>query len=159
MDGVETLASTVFGNTNCLLAWWSTTTTRLNYRDIQPHLAIRHGTAADWENVEIIPKYNFLDLHRHRQRLLWVLCGIHQSTCTFPISQSSLKCGDRRYDSELIMSGADIVSDWTWSVYDAIQTGVGYPQLSAVMECADAAHGLNGHVSDGVAPVRRRIQS
>jgi hypothetical protein len=30
------------------------------------------------------------------------------------------------------------------------QTGVGYPQLSAVLECADAAHGLGGHViSDG----------
>ncbi len=31
-----------------------------------------------------------------------------------------------------------------------IQTGVGYPQLSAVMECADAAHGLGGHmIADG----------
>lgn len=31
-----------------------------------------------------------------------------------------------------------------------LKTGVGYPQLSAVMECADAAHGLNGHIcSDG----------
>ena len=30
------------------------------------------------------------------------------------------------------------------------QTGVGYPQLSAVMECADAAHGLGGLIiSDG----------
>lgn len=30
------------------------------------------------------------------------------------------------------------------------KAGVGYPQLSAVLECADAAHGLNGHVmSDG----------
>merc|ERR1712050_780719 len=30
------------------------------------------------------------------------------------------------------------------------QTGVGYPQLSAVMECADAAHGLGGRIiSDG----------
>jgi GMP reductase len=29
-------------------------------------------------------------------------------------------------------------------------TGVGYPQLSCVIECADAAHGLGGHVmSDG----------
>jgi GMP reductase len=29
-------------------------------------------------------------------------------------------------------------------------TGVGYPQLSAVIECADAAHGLGGHiVADG----------
>lgn len=31
-----------------------------------------------------------------------------------------------------------------------IQTGVGYPQLSAVIECADAVHGLGGHLmSDG----------
>ena len=30
------------------------------------------------------------------------------------------------------------------------QTGVGYPQLSAVIECADAAHGLGGYVcADG----------
>lgn len=26
------------------------------------------------------------------------------------------------------------------------QTGVGYPQVSAVLESADAAHGLKGHV-------------
>jgi GMP reductase len=31
-----------------------------------------------------------------------------------------------------------------------IQTGVGFPQLSAVIECADAAHGLGGHIiADG----------
>ena len=31
-----------------------------------------------------------------------------------------------------------------------IMTGVGYPQLSAIIECADAAHGLRGHVcADG----------
>lgn len=31
-----------------------------------------------------------------------------------------------------------------------MKTGVGYPQLSAVIECADAAHGLGGMiVSDG----------
>ena len=31
-----------------------------------------------------------------------------------------------------------------------LKTGIGYPQLSAVMECADAAHSVNGHVcSDG----------
>lgn len=31
-----------------------------------------------------------------------------------------------------------------------LQTGVGMPQLSAVMECADASHGVNGYViSDG----------
>jgi GMP reductase len=31
-----------------------------------------------------------------------------------------------------------------------LKTGVGYPQLSAVMECSDSAHGLGGHIcSDG----------
>ena len=31
-----------------------------------------------------------------------------------------------------------------------LKTGVGMPQLSAVMECSDAAHGVNGHIiSDG----------
>ena len=31
-----------------------------------------------------------------------------------------------------------------------LQTGVGYPQLSSVIECADVAHGLNAHImSDG----------
>ena len=35
-----------------------------------------------------------------------------------------------------------------------LQTGVGMPQLSAVLECADAAHGLNGYIiSDGGARV------
>ena len=31
-----------------------------------------------------------------------------------------------------------------------LKTGVGMPQLSAILECADAAHGMNGHIiSDG----------
>merc|ERR1711871_1254269 len=54
---------------------------------------------------------------------------------------------------ELIFSGADIikVGIGPGSVCTTRkQTGVGYPQLSAVMECADAAHGLGGHViADG----------
>lgn len=54
---------------------------------------------------------------------------------------------------ELILSGADIVKVGIGSgsvCTTRIQTGVGYPQLSAVIECADAAHGLEGHiVSDG----------
>ncbi|MBO4520238.1 MAG: GMP reductase [Alphaproteobacteria bacterium] len=48
---------------------------------------------------------------------------------------------------ELILSGADIVKVGIGpgSVCTTrIQTGVGYPQLSAIIECADAAHGLGG---------------
>ncbi len=46
---------------------------------------------------------------------------------------------------ELILSGADIVKVGIGpgSVCTTrVKTGVGYPQLSAVIECADAAHGL-----------------
>ncbi|KAM4907789.1 GMPR1 reductase, partial [Hylia prasina] len=54
---------------------------------------------------------------------------------------------------ELIISGADIikVGIGPGSVCTTrIKTGVGYPQLSAVIECADSAHGLKGHIiSDG----------
>jgi GMP reductase len=54
---------------------------------------------------------------------------------------------------ELILKGADIVKVGIGpgSVCTTrIQTGVGYPQLSAVIECADAAHGLGGHIiADG----------
>ena len=54
---------------------------------------------------------------------------------------------------ELVLSGADIVKVGIGpgSVCTTrIQTGVGYPQLSAVLECADAAHGLGAHmIADG----------
>ncbi len=54
---------------------------------------------------------------------------------------------------ELILRGADIVKVGIGpgSVCTTrTQTGVGYPQLSAIIECADAAHGLGAHIiSDG----------
>jgi GMP reductase len=54
---------------------------------------------------------------------------------------------------ELILRGADIVKVGIGpgSVCTTrIKTGVGYPQLSAVIECADAAHGIGGHIiADG----------
>lgn len=54
---------------------------------------------------------------------------------------------------ELLLSGADIikVGIGPGSVCTTrVKTGVGYPQLSAIIECADAAHGLGGLiVSDG----------
>ncbi|QCI20353.1 GMP reductase [Buchnera aphidicola (Brachycaudus cardui)] len=54
---------------------------------------------------------------------------------------------------ELILSGADIVKVGIGpgSVCTTrVKTGVGFPQLSAIIECADAAHGLGGQIiSDG----------
>ena len=54
---------------------------------------------------------------------------------------------------ELILAGADIVKVGIGpgSVCTTrVKTGIGYPQLSAVIECADAAHGLGAHIiADG----------
>lgn len=54
---------------------------------------------------------------------------------------------------ELLLSGVDVVKVGIGPsrVCKTREiTGVGYPQLSAVIECADAAHGLGGHIiSDG----------
>lgn len=54
---------------------------------------------------------------------------------------------------ELLLVGADIikVGIGPGSVCTTrVKTGVGYPQLSAIIECSDAAHGLKGHIiADG----------
>ena len=54
---------------------------------------------------------------------------------------------------EIILAGADIVKIGIGpgSVCTTRKmTGVGFPQLSATIECADAAHGLDGHIiTDG----------
>lgn len=54
---------------------------------------------------------------------------------------------------ELLLAGADIikVGIGPGSVCTTrVKTGVGYPQISAIVECADAAHGLGGQIiSDG----------
>ncbi|RTL59060.1 MAG: GMP reductase [Sphingobacteriales bacterium] len=54
---------------------------------------------------------------------------------------------------ELLLAGADAikVGIGPGSVCTTrVKTGVGYPQLSAIIECADAAHGLGGQIiSDG----------
>lgn len=54
---------------------------------------------------------------------------------------------------ELLLTGADVVKVGIGSgaaCTTRLMAGVGVPQLSAVIECADAAHGLKGHImSDG----------
>ena len=54
---------------------------------------------------------------------------------------------------ELIICGVDIVKIGIGNgsvCTTRLQTGVGMPQLSAVLECADAAHGVGGYIiSDG----------
>ena len=63
------------------------------------------------------------------------------------ISAGNVVTGDMV--EELILAGADIVKVGIGpgSVCTTrVKTGVGYPQLSAIIECADAAHGLSGMI-------------
>jgi len=58
----------------------------------------------------------------------------------------------REITEELILRGADIVKVGIGpgsACTTRRMTGVGIPQLSAVMECADAAHGLDSRSPDG----------
>ena len=72
-----------------------------------------------------------------------------------------------RFPKQIIMAGnvvtGDMVKQLLWNGADIIKvgigagsvfttrkiTGVGYPQVSAVMECADAANGIGHIISDG----------
>ena len=79
------------------------------------------------------------------------IAGLRNQFSNIVIIAGNVVTGDQT--QELILNGADIVKVGIGpgSVCTTrIQTGVGYPQLSAVIECADAAHGLGGHViADG----------
>ena len=54
---------------------------------------------------------------------------------------------------QLLINGADIIKIGIGSgscCVTRLKAGCGYPQLSAIIECADHAHGLGGHImSDG----------
>ncbi|MGC9534227.1 GMP reductase [Vibrio atlanticus] len=63
------------------------------------------------------------------------------------ISAGNVVTGDMV--EELILAGADIVKVGIGPgsvCITRVKTGVGYPQLSAIIECGDAAHGLGGMI-------------
>jgi GMP reductase len=77
--------------------------------------------------------------------------GLRHAFPQLTIMAGNVVTGD--VTEELILAGADIVKVGIGpgSVCTTRKmTGVGYPQLSAVIECADAAHGLGGQIcADG----------
>ncbi len=83
----------------------------------------------------------------YTQRFSDLVSNFHKTYPETTIITGNVVTGEMT--EELILRGADIikVGIGPGSVCTTrIQTGVGMPQLSAIMECADAAHGLGGLV-------------
>ena len=82
-----------------------------------------------------------------------VLDSVREIKNRYDIDLIAGNVATRQAAADLVAAGADAVKVGIGpgSVCTTrIQTGVGYPQLSAVIECADAAHGLGAHIiADG----------
>ncbi len=105
-----------------------------------------------YEQVGDKLKYVCIDVaNGYSQRFIEYVRDFRQNYPNLVIIAGNVVTADQT--QELILNGADIVKVGIGpgSVCTTrIQTGVGYPQLSAVIECADAAHGLGGHIiADG----------
>jgi GMP reductase len=105
-----------------------------------------------YEQVGTLLKYVCIDVaNGYTERFVEFVKLFRQNYPRIVIIAGNVVTADQT--QELILNGADIVKVGIGpgSVCTTrIQTGVGYPQLSAVIECADAAHGLGGHIiADG----------
>ncbi|XP_066884828.1 GMP reductase 2 isoform X5 [Kogia breviceps] len=139
-----------------------------------PIIAANMDTVGTFEMAKVLCKFSlFTAVHKHYSLEQWKEFASWNPDCLEHLAASS-GTGSADFEQlgqildaipqagnvvtgemveELILSGADIikVGIGPGSVCTTRKkTGVGYPQLSAVMECADAAHGLKGHIiSDG----------
>lgn len=114
-------------------------------------------TASDFQRLAkemILPSIPFICLdvaNGYTERFVSALEHLREQYPQAVIMAGNVVTGEMV--EELILSGADIVKIGIGpgSVCTTREkTGVGYPQLSAIIECADAAHGLGGHVcADG----------
>lgn len=164
MDGVGTFdmahALEDMGLFTCLVKSYTLDNWCDNYKSIDcNYQAISTGISdADWERLQIILygvsriKYICIDVaNGYSEQFGDFVAKVRAKYPEHTIIAGNVVTADMT--QELILRGADIVKVGIGpgSVCTTrIQTGVGYPQLSAIIECADAAHGLGGHiVADG----------
>lgn len=126
--------------------------------DVLPYSFVSLGISdAEFERLEEVMKivklpFICLDVaNGYTERFVSCLEHLREKYPTTVIMAGNVVTGEMV--EELILSGADIVKIGIGpgSVCTTREkTGVGYPQLSAIIECADAAHGLGGLVcADG----------
>ena len=130
-----------------------------NIKKIYPHLALSVGIKKeDFEKLnEVLKEFNFIKFicidvaNGYSEHFSKFVKSVRDKYPTKTIIAGNIVTADMT--QELVLSGADIVKVGLGpgSVCTTrTQTGVGYPQLSAVIECADAAHGLGAHIiADG----------
>ncbi|CDF79417.1 GMP reductase [Formosa agariphila KMM 3901] len=126
---------------------------------IENYIAVSTGTGSkDGEKLKLIfekhPKLRFICIDVANGYSEHFVKFVEKTRAQFPdkvIIAGNVVTGEMV--EELLLSGADIVKVGIGpgSVCTTrVKTGVGYPQLSAIIECADAAHGLGGQIiSDG----------
>ena len=123
--------------------------------DFYQYIALSTGTGkADEEKIKTIldsnPKIQFLCIDVANGYSEHFVEFVKKARQNFPdkiIMAGNVVTGEMV--EELILAGADIikVGIGPGSVCTTrVKTGVGYPQLSAIIECADAAHGLGGQI-------------
>ncbi len=171
MDGVGTLnmaitlsAKSLF---TCLVKFYTPTEIFTEYAKLDPHeqqkfadnVAISTGTSdEDFEKLNVvltgIERLQFICIdiaNGYSEHFGDYVAKVRARWPDKTIIAGNVVTADMT--QELILRGADIVKVGIGpgSVCTTrIQTGVGYPQLSAIIECADAAHGLGGHIiADG----------
>jgi len=125
---------------------------------VLPYLAVSSGVSdEDYKKLgEIIAATNVATIcidvaNGYSEHFVSFVRKVREAYKTHTIMAGNVVTGEMV--EELILSGADIVKVGIGpgSVCTTRKkTGVGYPQLSAVIECADAAHGLGGLIiADG----------
>lgn len=111
-----------------------------------------YKSTTDVDGVNRVIKYVCIDVaNGYTERFVEFIKDFRYRFPTLVIIAGNVVTGEMT--EELILNGVDIVKVGIGpgSVCTTrIKTGVGYPQLSAIVECADAAHGLGGHIiADG----------
>ena len=126
------------------------------YEDPNVFLTVGSG-AADWERLAAVkqktkvPMINIDVANGYTEAFVRAVSKLRDENPDAIIMAGTVVTAEMT--EALVIAGADIVrvgigSGSVCTTRDL--TGVGSPQLAAVIECADAAHGLKGHVcSDG----------
>ncbi len=124
-------------------------------KGIENYIAVSTGTGAnDLERMNAIiaanPQLKFICIdvaNGYSEHFVHFVKSAHKQFPNQVIIAGNVVTGEMV--EELLLAGADIikVGIGPGSVCTTrVKTGVGYPQLSAIIECADAAHGLGGHI-------------